>query len=97
MNWRSLNGKYYEGPIEEILEEAIQREYNLGNQLKICVGTDSQVYKEKIEYATVVVVLREGRGGFMFIKSDKGYGPISIKERMLIEVSKSIELSLIHI
>ena len=64
MNWRSLNGKYYEGPIEEILEEAIQREYNLGNQLKICVGTDSQVYKDKIEYATVVVVLREGRGGF---------------------------------
>ena len=93
MNWRSLNGKYYEGPIEEILEEAIQREYNLGNQLKICVGTDSQVYKDKIEYATVVVVLREGRGGFMFIKSDKGHGPISIKERMLIEVSKSIEIA----
>ena len=29
----------------------------------------------------------------MFIKSDKGYGSISIKERMLIEVSKSIEVA----
>ena len=93
MKWRSLTGTHYEGNIEEILEEAIQREFNLGHQLKICVGTDSQVYKDKIEYATVVVVLREGRGGFMFIKSDKGHGPISIKERMLIEVSKSIEVA----
>ena len=83
MKWRSLTGTYYEGNIEVILEEAIQREFNLGHQLKICVGTDSQVYKDKIEYATVVVVLREGRGGFMFIKSDKGYGPTPSKNACL--------------
>ena len=87
MNWRSLNGKYYEGSIEEILEGAIQCEYNLGNQLKICVGTDSQVYKDKIEYATVVVVLHQGRGGFMFIKSDKKmkkfFNPESISVKQL--------------
>jgi len=44
-------------------------------------------------YATVIVFLREKRGGFMLISSEKTKQVYSIKERMLLEVSKSIEIA----
>ena len=93
MNWRSLNGKYYEGIIEEILEEAIQREFNLGNELKICIGTDSLDRAGQVEFASVIVFLREKKGGFMFISNDKLAQKMSIKERMILEVAKSVEVA----
>jgi uncharacterized protein len=65
----------------------------LGNKLKVCIGTDSQVKGPETEFATVIVFLREGRGGFMFIHNEKSMQQYHIKERMLVEVSKSIEIA----
>jgi predicted RNase H-related nuclease YkuK (DUF458 family) len=75
------------------VEQAIRRETAAGYRLKVCIGTDSQVKGQETEYATVIVFLREGHGGFMFIHNERTRQHISIKERMLLEVAKSIEIA----
>lgn len=93
MLWRKFNGDRIELPIKNAVENAIQREAGNGVKLKVCIGTDSQVKSHETEFATVIVFLREGRGGFMFIHNDKTTHKYSIKERMLVEVAKSIEIA----
>ncbi|MFT4023247.1 MAG: ribonuclease H-like YkuK family protein [Flavihumibacter sp.] len=93
MLWRKFNGDLIELPIKEAVEKAIQKESNNGYHLKVCIGTDSQVKGSETEFATVIVFLREGRGGFMFIHNEKTRQQYSIKERMLVEVARSIEIA----
>lgn len=93
MLWRKFNGEKIKMPIKKAVEQAIVYENGLGNHLKVCIGTDSQVRGKLTEFATVIVFLREKRGGFMFINNDKTTASLTIKERMLTEVSKSIEIA----
>jgi uncharacterized protein len=93
MLWRKFNGDPIQLPIKAAVEDTIKRETNAGFHLKVCIGTDSQVKGQETEFATVIVFLREGRGGFMFIHNDKTLLKYSIKERMLVEVAKSIEIA----
>lgn len=93
MLWRKFTGEAIQLPIKEAVEQAIERETEAGNKLKVCIGTDSQVKGAETEFATVIVFLREGRGGFMFIHNEKTTKKYSIKERMLVEVAKSIEIA----
>ncbi len=80
-------------PVKSAVEEAIQRETNAGFKLKVCIGTDSQVHATGTEFATVIVFLREKHGGFMFISNERTTQPYTIKERMLVEVARSIEIA----
>ncbi|MFN8407226.1 MAG: ribonuclease H-like YkuK family protein [Sphingobacteriaceae bacterium] len=91
MTWKKFSGESIRLPILQEVERAIERECSLGNKLKVCVGTDSQVKGNVIDFATVIVFLREKRGGFMFIHQERSSRKMSIKERMLSEVQKSIE------
>ncbi len=93
MRWRKFNGESLELPIYDAVENAIKRESEAGFHLKVCIGTDSQVKGSETEFATVIVFLREGRGGFMFIHNERTRQQYSIKERMLVEVAKSIEIA----
>ena len=93
MLWRKFNGEVLNEPIYNAVEQAIRRETAAGYRLKVCIGTDSQVKGQETEYATVIVFLREGHGGFMFIHNERSRQHISIKERMLLEVAKSIEIA----
>ncbi len=93
MRWRKFNGDIIELPIINAVENAIKRETAAGFRLKVCIGTDSQVKGKETEFATVIVFLREGHGGFMFIHNDKTRQQFTIKERMLMEVAKSIEIA----
>ena len=93
MLWRKFNGDYLQDTIKDSVEQAIKRESRQGNKLKVCIGTDSQVKGKETEFATVIVFLREGAGGFMYIQNDKSIHQYSIKERMLVEVAKSIEVA----
>lgn len=93
MLWRKFNGDQIELPIADAVEDAIKRETKKGFHLKVCIGTDSQVKGAETEFATVIVFLREGHGGFMFIHNEKTKVKYSIKERMLVEVAKSIEIA----
>ena len=91
MTWKKFSGEVIQSPILEEVEQAIERENNLGNKLKVCIGTDSQVKGSYTDFATVIVFLREKKGAFMFIHQEKSHKKMSIKERMLTEVQKSIE------
>jgi uncharacterized protein len=93
MLWRRFSGEPLRVPVKNAVEEAIIRETGAGFKLKVCIGTDSQVRGADTEFATVIVFLREKHGGFMFISNDKTKQPYSIKERMLVEVAKSIEIA----
>ncbi len=93
MLWRKFNGDQIELPIKDAVEQAIVREKANGEKLKVCIGTDSQVKGKETEFATVIVFLREGRGGFMFIHNEKSLQNYSVKERMLVEVARSIEIA----
>lgn len=92
--WRKFNGEILKEPILNEVEKTLAREtIDLGNKLKVCIGTDSQVRGKITDFATVIVFLREGKGGFMYIHTEKSKIIMSIKERMLLEVSKSIEIA----
>lgn len=91
--WRKLNGQRIHIPIEDEVKNVIAREKKSGNELKVCIGTDSQVKGKVTEFATVIVFIRKGKGGFMYICNEVTHVKMSIKERMLMEVAKSIEIS----
>lgn len=93
MEWRRLNGQKIDLPIKEAVERTIVQEYELGNKLKVCIGTDSQVRGTEIHFATVIVFLREGKGGFMYIHTEISRKPMSLRERMITEVGKSVDIA----
>ena len=93
MKWRRLNGQGIELPIKQAVEQTILREKADGYNLKVCIGTDSQVHSGVIEFASVIVFLREKRGGFMYIHKFKSTQKMSLRERMITEVAKSVEVA----
>ncbi len=93
LQWRTLGGIKIEN-IASKVEQTLQAELALGNKIKVCIGCDSQMYGKSCEFATVVVFLREKRGGFFYVAKehvDNYYG--SLKQRMLDEVSRSIGIA----
>ena len=91
--WRKYNGTTIELPIKDAVEATIKREQAAGHRLKVCIGTDSQTYQDSIEFATVIVFLREKKGGFMYIQNAKESTKMSLKERMIAEVAKSVQIA----
>lgn len=91
--WRRLNGEKIDKPLYDTVAMYIEREQELGNKLKLCIGTDSRVRGEWVEYATVIVFLREKKGGFMLINNYRVKQRMSLKERMITEVGRSVEIA----
>ena len=91
--WRKLSGERIKIPIAEEVSNVLIREKEMGHELKVCIGTDSQVKGKETEFATVIVFIRKGKGGFMYIHNETTKQKMSIKQRMLLEVSKSIEIA----
>jgi uncharacterized protein len=91
--WRKLSGQLIEGSIEDEVRNTVLREKEAGNDLKVCIGTDSQAKGKETDFATVIIFIRKGKGGFMYIRNETTTQKMYIKERMLIEVGKSIEVA----
>lgn len=91
--WRKLNGQRITVPIAEEVSRVLMQEREAGHVLKVCIGADSQVKGRETEFATVIVFIRKGKGGFMYIHNETTRQRMSIKERMLTEVGKSIEVA----
>lgn len=93
MKWRRLNGD----PIDSLksqVEQTIIKEIKAGHKLKVCIGTDSQVKGNNVEFACVIVFVREKKGGFMFINNYRmDNNDMSLKRRMILEVSRSVEVA----
>lgn len=92
-HWRRLDGTMIKRPIEDEVRAVLVREKEMGHTLKVCIGTDSQVKGKETEFATVIVFIRKGKGGFMYIHNETSQLKMNIKQRMLMEVSKSIEIA----
>ncbi|MEO5998884.1 MAG: ribonuclease H-like YkuK family protein [Chitinophagaceae bacterium] len=97
--WRKLSGEKINLPIEDEVRNALMREQEMEHSLKVCIGTDSQVKAGLTEFATVIVFIRKGEGGFMYILNESTNQEMSVKERMLLEVAKSVAVaySLCHL
>ncbi len=93
MEWHKFNGEPLNEDLLAAVKNVLKRESEMGYRLKVCIGTDSQVRGNGTDFATVIVFLREKRGGFMFINNEKSFQPFTLKERMLAEVSKSIQVA----
>lgn len=91
--WRKLSGERIKIPIAEEVSNVLMREKEMGHEMKVCIGTDSQVKGKETEFATVIVFIRKGKGGFMYIHNEITKQKMSIKQRMLMEVGKSIEVA----
>jgi predicted RNase H-related nuclease YkuK (DUF458 family) len=91
--WRRLDGTVLSEPLEIEVTKLLEAEALNGNEMKVCIGTDSQVKPKATEFATVIVFVRKGKGGFMLINNEYTTRKMSIKERMLIEVARSIEIA----
>ena len=65
--WRKLNGEKIRRPIEDEVRAVLVREKEMGHKVKVCIGTDSQVKGKETEFGTVIVFIRKGKGGFMYI------------------------------
>ncbi len=92
-NWRRLNGDKLNSDLKSAVVDTIIKEKALGNRLKVCIGTDSLQRSSIVEFATVIVFLREKKGGFMFISNEKSKQLMSLKERMITEVAMSVEVA----
>jgi uncharacterized protein len=90
MDWYNFKRQKLQASIHEVVENAIVRELNEGHRLKICIGCDSQVKGKIIDFATVVLILREKKGGFMYFKIQRRMQTMSIKERMITEVGIAV-------
>jgi uncharacterized protein len=93
MAWQRLSGEKLTLDLKEMVEKTIVEEINKGFDLKLCIGTDSQVKTKTTEFATVLVFLRRKRGGFVFLKRSATHLTMSLRERMITEVAKSIEIA----
>ncbi len=93
MKWRRFDGRRINTPIAEAVRLTLEREAAAGHRLKVCIGTDSQVRGKSVEFATVIVFLREKKGGFMFIANYKSKQKMSLRERMILEVGRSVEIA----
>lgn len=93
MAWRRFDGSKINVPILVAVEQTLIREKENGNRLKVCIGTDSRVKQKVTEFASVIVFLREKRGGFMFLENYKTFKPLSLRERMITEVAYSVDIA----
>lgn len=91
--WRKGTGERITRPIEDEIRQVLVREKEAGHTLKVCIGTDSQVKGSETEFATVIVFIRKGKGGFMYICNETSRRKMGVKERMLTEVGKSIDVA----
>jgi predicted RNase H-related nuclease YkuK (DUF458 family) len=91
--WRKLSGEWIKQTIEDEVTAVLAKEKEMGYDLKVCIGTDSQVKGKVTEFATVIVFIRKGKGGFMYIRNEISKQRMSVKQRMLMEVGKSIAVA----
>lgn len=91
--WRRINGHILSRPLLDEVEDVLRLQDDYLSTLSVCIGTDSEVRTAYTKFATVIVFLREGAGGFMFLRKSTRNGRVSLKERMIQEVTTSIEVA----
>tara|TARA_B100001094_G_C18004069_1_gene706694 strand:+ start:104 stop:640 length:537 start_codon:yes stop_codon:yes gene_type:complete len=104
--WFRVNNGPLNMPVYDYLTNIFNEEIKNGYNLKVAVGTDSQGYNTSYKFATVIVIMRQvllspnnsiGKGAMIvaktFYNNKLKKNKTGVKERMLFEVSKSIEIA----
>ncbi len=91
--WRKFNGMPIKQSIEDEVRQALIKEKEAANTIKVCIGTDSQVKGRTTDFATVIVFVRKGKGAFMYIHNQSTKRKMPVKQRMLEEVAMSIDIA----
>lgn len=91
--WKTFHGTSIQEPITDAVENKISELLNTGYKLKVCIGSDSMVYGNEVQFATAIVFVIIGNGGCMYIKKLKEKRKIPLKERMLMEIGQSVEIA----
>lgn len=69
-------------------------DYIINNDdIRVLVGCDSQQFGRFLKYVTVIVLYHEGKGGHVLFKAERVPKTRAIKEKILGEVNRSIELA----
>jgi hypothetical protein len=105
ITWKRVNHGLINEPLIDYLEKMIDEQHELGNKLKICVGTDSQKRGKGFKYAVAIIVeMKKPMGKVNNETIYKGLGAKvisgvfqekyrpTIRERMLKEVQLSINV-----
>jgi predicted RNase H-related nuclease YkuK (DUF458 family) len=93
MGWKTFSGIELNSSLLETIDSTIFDEIQAFGKPRICIGTDSQVKGSLVEFATVILFLRKGMGGFMYVNKELLSLKLNIRERMMKEVNKSIEIA----
>jgi hypothetical protein len=91
MAWRRFSGELLKLPLLDEIQLVLIEEQE--HKIKVCIGTDSQIKGNEVEFATAIVFIREGKGGFLFHNSYLVPNKMSIKERMIQEVADSVKVA----
>jgi predicted RNase H-related nuclease YkuK (DUF458 family) len=106
MKWKR-NDEVIKVPIVEYLEQLFEKEMEKGITLKVSIGTDSQkASRGSYKFATVILIrtfedlgggVIVGRGGMVisstYYNDFKAKNKELVNERMVFEVSKSVEVA----
>jgi predicted RNase H-related nuclease YkuK (DUF458 family) len=105
LKWNRMTKGPITKPLVEYLEDIFEKSIKDGLILRVAIGTDSQRGKKGFKFATVIIITTfedlggvvVGRGGMVigakFYNDKYKKGKEGVKERMIFEVSKSIEVA----
>lgn len=89
--WLTFQGEPVHEDIGLLLENRVISLRGEGRDIKICIGTDSQKIGNGTRFATAIVFVVKGNGGFMYVRKRRNQVPYALRERMMTEIAYSIE------
>lgn len=84
--WMTMSGRRVDNLVDEVVRSIVN------GQRVVHVGCDSQQHDLTTEFVTVVVLLRPGKGGRVLYLCERVPRINSLRERLLTEVQKSVDV-----
>jgi predicted RNase H-related nuclease YkuK (DUF458 family) len=93
MKWKRAEKGYIEEPILDYLERIIEEEQGKGNKLRVCIGTDAQRRGRVHKFVTIIAIVVESKGGILIYSSEYDNNKMTINQKLIKEVYRSIEVA----
>jgi predicted RNase H-related nuclease YkuK (DUF458 family) len=93
MKWTRAETGTINEPIIDYLEKLIEKELEFGNKLIVCIGTDAQRRGRGHKFVTVITLVTEGKGGKIMYTVEYDKNKMTLNQKLLKEVYKSIEIA----
>lgn len=93
MRWRTFYGEPLEVPLARQVRSDVEWLVGRGRQVKVLVGSDSSTFNGVTRFATAVVIWNVGRGGHMYVGTEKVERPMNTFDRLMEEVTRSVSVA----